>query len=366
MLTLVLLFAVLLPLFIITIFIPYWTRRTESFGVSIPEEMYHTTQLQNMRKQYAMYAMILSVLATATFIISGFFLSHNEETLSIFLGVLTFVYIIASFFIYLKFHRNMKELKEKEQWSEKKSQQVFIDTKFREQKVTYSNLWFLAPVVIAIILIVMSFQAYPAIPDKIPTKFSFSGEVTNWTEKSYKSILLNPVMMIYFTLLFIFINFMIAKAKQQISVNQPTESIQKNIIFRRRWSLFLITTSYLLSFLFTMIQLSLMYPINGEIQAIISLITTAIILIHCIVLSITTGQGGSRVKTVQSQSQDIIDRDDDKYWKLGQFYFNKNDPALFLEKRFGVGWTINIARPLAWIIFLVIIGLAILIPMILS
>lgn len=33
----------------------------------------------------------------------------------------------------------------------------------------------------------------------------------------------------------------------------------------------------------------------------------------------------------------IIDRDDDQYWKLGMFYFNKNDSTLFLEKRFGVG-----------------------------
>jgi len=61
----------------------------------------------------------------------------------------------------------------------------------------------------------------------------------------------------------------------------------------------------------------------------------------------------------QTANGDAINRDDDKHWKAGVFYFNKEDPALFLEKRFGVGWTINLARPLAWGLFLAIILLPI-------
>jgi uncharacterized membrane protein len=38
------------------------------------------------------------------------------------------------------------------------------------------------------------------------------------------------------------------------------------------------------------------------------------------------------------------DIDDDKYWKLGLIYFNKEDPAVFVEKRFGTGWVLNLAR----------------------
>lgn len=42
------------------------------------------------------------------------------------------------------------------------------------------------------------------------------------------------------------------------------------------------------------------------------------------------------------------DRSPDSAWKLGLFYFNPADPALFVEKRFGVGYTVNFARPGAW------------------
>ena len=35
--------------------------------------------------------------------------------------------------------------------------------------------------------------------------------------------------------------------------------------------------------------------------------------------------------------------DDDSFWILGFIYNNPNDPSLFVQKRFGVGWTINVA-----------------------
>ena len=38
----------------------------------------------------------------------------------------------------------------------------------------------------------------------------------------------------------------------------------------------------------------------------------------------------------------------DSCWKLGLFYYNPGDSALFVEKRIGIGYTLNFARPVAW------------------
>ena len=39
--------------------------------------------------------------------------------------------------------------------------------------------------------------------------------------------------------------------------------------------------------------------------------------------------------------------DDPKYWKLGIFYFNKEDKRLVISKRLKLfGWTLNFANPL--------------------
>ncbi len=48
---------------------------------------------------------------------------------------------------------------------------------------------------------------------------------------------------------------------------------------------------------------------------------------------------------------------DDK-WAAGIFYFNRRDPALLVQKRFGIGYTFNFAHPVAW----VAIALTLLIP----
>jgi len=48
------------------------------------------------------------------------------------------------------------------------------------------------------------------------------------------------------------------------------------------------------------------------------------------------------------------------HWKLGLFYYNKEDKRIFPPKRFGLGWTINFANPLsvsAFLLILIIIGL---------
>lgn len=38
-------------------------------------------------------------------------------------------------------------------------------------------------------------------------------------------------------------------------------------------------------------------------------------------------------------------RDDERYWRGRIFYNNPDDPALFVPKRFGLGWTMNFGHP---------------------
>ena len=50
-----------------------------------------------------------------------------------------------------------------------------------------------------------------------------------------------------------------------------------------------------------------------------------------------------------AQLRDASDTTPDECWKLGQFYFNPQDPAYMVERRFGLGYSPNFARPPAWI-----------------
>jgi uncharacterized membrane protein len=93
-----------------------------------------------------------------------------------------------------------------------------------------------------------------------------------------------------------------------------------------------------------------MIPISGS-PGIVSIVIATIVVIAIVLLV-------RSLRHAHSDSQ-YSDGTPDSCWKLGLFYFNPQDSALFVEKRIGIGYTINFARPAAWIF----VVLAILLPL---
>lgn len=364
--TLTVLFICFIPVFFIMMLTPFVTRKTESFGVSIPYEVYLHQNVKLLRKKYVISIMILNV-----FTLISLFIIHKtnitEETLlNFYFPFILILYFLFCFLIYLYFHMLMKRLKAKEKWFEQRQQQIAIQSNYFNQKLTYSVKWYIIGFIITGITFLITMLYFDKIPEKIPTNYNFFGEVTKSIEKSPRSAFLMPIMQTYMLGLFLFIHVMIARSKQQISAVDPEKTMEQSVQFRRRWSLFTILTGILLTLFFSVMQITLIFDLPSSFIMISSLLMPLFIISYIITLAITTGQGGSRVKKLIQADGSIIDRDDDKHWKLGVFYLNKNDPAIFLEKRFGIGWTINFANPLAWLILVGITSLAILIPNILS
>jgi uncharacterized membrane protein len=79
-----------------------------------------------------------------------------------------------------------------------------------------------------------------------------------------------------------------------------------------------------------------------------------------VALMIRVGQGGTRLAGAAAGASGALapvgDRTPDKYWKLGLFYVNRDDPALFVEKRFGIGYTLNFGHPAAWVFLAVLVA----------
>ena len=52
--------------------------------------------------------------------------------------------------------------------------------------------------------------------------------------------------------------------------------------------------------------------------------------------------------------------DDSRNWKWQILYFNRSDSRIFVPKRTGLGWTINIAHPISVVIPIALCLLALL------
>lgn len=351
----------ILPLAIILIPTPYWTRKTESFGVTIPEHMYDDPFIKHVRKRYVLHMSSVSILLILVLTVLFMTFTLNEEiavTLSI---TSVCILIIVGFLYYLFFHKQMKRFKKEHVDTTEKKQVVVVQTTFASEKKTHSNAWFIIPFVLIVLTIIFTYLNYSLFPNQIPTNFNLSGKATSWMDKSQATVLFIPLMQLYLLVIFMFVNIVIRTAKQQTNPNTPKESLQKNVIFRRRWSGFLMIFATLLIAMFSFLQYTLVHPVSMSIQSSIYIGVTVFILVGCIYLSYTMGQGGSRIHIDTESENDQTDSygDDDKYWKLGMFYVNKNDPSLFIEKRFGVGWSVNLARPLIWILLGLILGFSI-------
>ncbi|ANS76933.1 hypothetical protein AWM70_22055 [Paenibacillus yonginensis] len=102
-------------------------------------------------------------------------------------------------------------------------------------------------------------------------------------------------------------------------------------------------------------QLTMIYSIDPKWISPVALSIPLLIVAGSIWMSFSTGQSGTRLarKSGTEGNPSAVPVDDDRHWKLGgSTYYNPNDPSLFIEKRVGIGWTVNFARPLAWLFFL--------------
>jgi uncharacterized membrane protein len=86
------------------------------------------------------------------------------------------------------------------------------------------------------------------------------------------------------------------------------------------------------------------------------LVPTLAFVVVAMALLIRKGQGGTRILRASPElaagasKQPIGDRTEDRYWKAGFLYVNSQDPAFIVEKRFGIGYTLNLGHPGSWMI----------------
>ncbi|WP_449008402.1 DUF1648 domain-containing protein [Paenibacillus taichungensis] len=345
------------PLALLLSFAPYLTRETISFGVTVSEYNYYTPILRKLRSMFA----TVSLIGNGIVILVCLYLlrSANEESTAMITGVCTMILIVYWAALNMLFHFKMKKLKGTLTTVEA-PQRVKIDTTFRQNKLTYSNYWFLIHFAIIVAIAIISIVNYKALPNIIPIKYDLQGNVTSSVPKTYLSVLAINLVQLGIIALMMLVNWSIKTSKQQLTPSDPAQFAAKNIQFRRKWSLFTIITGLLLTILFAFIQINMFVP-NLVLLTAVSFITPVVIVLGAVLLSLTGRQGGGEIRNYQEDRERSKEQpvNDDDNWKLGFIYFNSNDPSFTVEKRYGIGWTINFARPLSWVLLLFIIAIVV-------
>lgn len=118
----------------------------------------------------------------------------------------------------------------------------------------------------------------------------------------------------------------------------------------------LLAVEYWIALLFSWLAIRPLLPVPLQRPPLAIAIIPGVIAIAVTAVLMWLGQGGSRMSSAERPETDstepVGDRTEERFWKLGVFYFNRHDPSVMVEKRFGFGYTVNLAHPVAWVIIL--------------
>ena len=340
-----------LPVAVIFVILPYIGRKTLSFGISIPSDRYADERLVKLRKSFASSVGITGALFTAVYAIAVILLA--EYAVAFMSGLLLLLLVIV-YALYIKRWRLVKALKEKEGWADVVRSTAVADTRFQTAKRAVSPAWFMLYALIIFASVFIGILLYDDMPGQVVQRIDFQGNVTQMASKSVGLVLFVPVTQAVMSIVFAFVYWTMLRTPPVLDPDNPEVSSRQNAVFRYRWSAFVVFGGAVMLLIFLALQLSFVQVIDSNMSFLLSMIGAGLFVVGAVVLAVWTGQSGSRVRMGRKKDGSTIRRDDDKYWRWGIVYVNKEDPALFVEKRFGVGFTINFGRPAAVVI---IIGL---------
>ena len=193
------------------------------------------------------------------------------------------------------------------------------------------------------------------IPDRFPIHWGLDGRPNGWSTHTVGGVY-GPLITAAVTCLTLSV-----LAYGVLHWSRPIRSSgqagEAEASFRRTVAGVLVAAQYLLAAVFGWTAILPLRGISSGPPVIWGiLVPTLAFVVVTSALLIAKGQGGTRTLraspeiAVGASSQPIGDRTEDRYWKGGFFYVNSRDPALFVEKRFGIGYTLNFGHPGSWMI----------------
>jgi uncharacterized membrane protein len=220
--------------------------------------------------------------------------------------------------------------------------------------------------------IVYAWSRYSELPAMLATHFGLSGRPDAWRPRSFYSVMLLPIMNLILGAGIAGMAYLIGGAKRAVRRDDGGVSFAAQQRFRRIMASFLALVSMLVTGMLTVLSYSSLQVALKEREALppaLMFLGGAVVLVSLggsIYIALKYGQGGARLERSAAQHPLTDGLADNRYWILGMFYFNKEDPSLFVERRFGLGYTINFGNPKAAGLAVGFIGLIILIAVLAS
>ena len=343
---------------------PWLMRRNECFAVTVPAGKQNDGRLVALKRRYTRTMLVVTAAFTA--LAAAVLAVHLGSRDGVSEGVLialilagTLVPLVVSFALMLSARRAVQKIKVAEGWFATQ-QQVTAVVAEEDVPGAISLAWNLLYVPIALASIALTYALYPSMPDVIPMQVNFSGEVTSTMQKGPGVFAFPLLFTAFLAAVMTFSHWTITRSKRPTDPGAPATSALAYGMFARAQSILMVATGLVLAATTDIcFILSAAGVVSLEWMAALIVVLAMLIVVVCIAVSVVYGQAGSRLHArMQAAPADApLAFDDDEHWILGIIYFNRDDASLFLPERFGIGWTLNMARPAAWVLLVGFVAL---------
>ena len=334
------------------------------FGVRVPLEYKNDIDILRLEKKYKKENIIF--VLPLIMLLNILYIFNIKMWL---LLTYTFISIGITQILPIIYWKKMKRIKNERGWKVLSKNVVIVETGLRQPKKNskikaLESKHYLILLIIPVVISILTLMNYNKLPELIPVHYNAAGVVDKVVEKGTTAAYMNlagiPFMLVLMIFFFVLINKITVNSKSDLFSGKIKGTIEKKLLFKKYISIFTWILALETLIIMSLPQVSILFDLGTEIMTIPMVILFISIGVF-ILISYYFGQGGRNIKTTEEGEENY--RDDDDRYILGSIYYNKNDPALMVEKRIGVGWTVNLAHPIGMILmvlpFIIMIGLII-------
>ncbi len=219
----------------------------------------------------------------------------------------------------------------------------------------------IAALAVAPFLVLIYF--YPEIPARVPIHYNFRGDADGWARKSVGMVFMLPFMTVYMQGLF----FMMKQGLMEVKITLPAEHTEEYYHFKEQS---LIATMRLMDWIrvtvtvmFAGLSLNMIFTTMSQFQFMKGVITITTMISSAAMVTVTgyyiirLFKINHDLKNATGRVYVETSRDAARWYSGGLVYCNPDDPSLFVEKRLGIGYTMNFGNKRAYLYLAYIVGL---------
>ena len=315
-------------------------RPTVQFGVRVPRKRAGAPVIRRERRAYYWRTAAIGVCCTVVAVaVQG----YGSWWLSRIILLLELAADLGCFWVA---RWKIAAVKNADKWFAGLRQTIVADTSWRTDPPRFPVRWLIPALAVMAATAAVGALRYPGLPAHIVT---VSG---HRVPKSVFSVLV-VAGQVYVTALWSGLMLIVYRSRPDIEAADPAASTLRYRRFLAAFTRALLTLVALVDTSLLLVALHdwQVYRLPGTGRALPVLPVAAGVLLLAAVAA-RAGQGGSRLNgNVRGLAPAAgTDRDDDRFWKAGLLYLNRDDPAIVVGSRFGAGWTLNLGNPAAWLI----------------